>query len=121
MRDTFAALKTYLTSFNLPAYSNETVPDTVELPYITYPINEPEWDQKASFYIQIWDRTTNLTGILSKADEILADIGQGKRIATPEGYLFIWPENPKVQVMREDDVLSAYINLSLNAYHMPGS
>ena len=36
------------------------------------------------------------------------------------GYLVIWPETPLVQIMVDGNYRSAYINLSINTYHIPG-
>jgi len=115
-----AALKTFASGFGLPAYANGSVPDPVDLPYITFPIVEPEWNQKASFYMQIWHRTTSNTELLTKADEICGEIGTGLIINFEGGYLVIWPESPLVQLMVDGDFRSVYINLSINAYHVPG-
>lgn len=115
-----AALKTFASGFGLPAYANGSVPDPVTLPYITFPIVEPEWNQKASFYLQVWHRTTSNTELLTKADEICGAIGTGLIINFEGGYLVIWPESPLVQLMVDGDFRSAYINLSINAYHVPG-
>ena len=120
MRQVAAALKTFASSFGLPAYAKGTVPDPVELPYITFPIVEPEWNQKASFYIQVWHRSTTNTDLLNTADAIVAEIGIGKEIDIEGGHLVIWPETPKIQLMVDGDFRSAYINLSINAYHVPG-
>jgi hypothetical protein len=120
MYDTAAALKTFFSGFDLPAYQEGTVPEDVQLPYITYSIAEPEWNQKASMYARVWDRTKYNTGIIQKADQITEAIGQGAKIPLDGGYLLIWPENPLIQIMVDGDFRSAYINLSINAYHMPG-
>jgi len=115
-----AALKTFCSGFGLPAYAVGSVPDPVELPYITYPVVEPEWSSKASFYIQVWNRATTNTLILEKADEIVGAIGTGKIIPLEGGELVLWTESPTIQVMVNGDFRSAYINLSINAYHVPG-
>ena len=115
-----AALKTFFSGFGLPAYAVNSVPDEVQLPYITFSLAEPEWNQKATMYAQVWDRTRSNTGIIRKADQITAAIGEGLRIPLEGGYLVIWPETPKVQIMVDGDFRSAYINLSINTYHMPG-
>lgn len=121
MRDTAAALKKYLSSFGLPAYTIGSVPVNVALPYITFPAVEPEWTEKATFYIQIWYRATDNAALFAKADEIRQDIGEGKRIRTGSGIIVIWPESPAVQLMVDGDVRSAYMNFSVNAYHLPGA
>lgn len=115
-----AALKTFASGFGLPAYAVGSVPDPVELPYITYPVLEPEWGKKASFYLQIWHRSTTNTALLNKADQICRDISVGKIIDLEGGHLVIWPESPLVQLMVDGDFRSAYINLSINAYHVAG-
>ena len=116
-----AALKTFFGGFGLPAYSEDSVPDNANLPYITYKAGVPEWNQKATMYAQVWDRTKSNTGIIKKADQITAAIGDtGKRIAFEGGYLVIWPENPLIQIMVNGDFRSAYINLSINSYNLPG-
>lgn len=120
MRQVAAAMKTFVSGFGLPAYASDNVPLEVELPYITYPIVEPEWNQKASFYIQIWYRATGYSDLLEKADQIVREIGTGITISTDDGYIVIYPESPLIQTMVDGDFRSAYINLSINAYHVPG-
>lgn len=120
MYQTAKALKTFFSGFGLPAYSEDSVRDDVTLPYITYSLAEPEWNQKATLYAQVWDRSVSNNLILQKADQITADIFDGKRIPLEDGYLVIWPESPLIQVRVDGEVRSAYINLSINAYHTPG-
>ena len=115
-----AALKTFFSGFDLPAYTVDSVPDDVQLPYIAYSVSSPEWDQKASMYAQVWDRTKSNTRIIRVADQITAAIGTGVTIPTNDGYLVIWPETPLIQILVDGDFRSAYINLSINNYHMPG-
>ena len=120
MYNAAVALKVFFSDFGLPAYTVGSVPDDVELPYITYSLSVPEWNAKASMYAQVWDRTTSNELIIRKADEIAAAIGQGKIIDCDGGYLAIWPETPLIQIMTDGDYRSAYINLSVNAYQNPG-
>ena len=116
-----AALKTFFSSFGLPAYQEGTIPDDVTLPYIAFSLSSPEWDQKASLYVKVWDRTTSNAALIRKADQITAAIGGRKRIALDgDGHLVIWPETPEVQIQADGDFRFALINLSINAYHLPG-
>ena len=116
-----AALKTFFSGFGLPAYAENTVPEDVQLPYITFSLSAPEWNQKASGYAQVWDRSKSNTRIIEKADQITAAIGDaGKRLSFDGGYLVIWPESPLIQIMTDGDYRSAYINFSINSYHLPG-
>ena len=115
-----AALKTFFSGFGLNAYQENTVPSDAAMPYITFSLNVPEWNQKASNYARVWDKTRSNTGLIKKADQITAAIGEMKSIAFEGGYLVIWPETPLTQILVDGDVRSAYINLSINAYNMPG-
>ena len=121
MRALAKALKSFYESFDLPAYAVGTVPDDVPVPYLTYPINEPEWNQKTTSYVQGWFRTTSNAELTAKADEIIKAIGVGVTITTDSGYLVIYPDTPLVQLMTDGDYRSFYINLSINSYQMPGA
>ena len=120
MLNTAATLKTFFGGFGLPAYTLESVPENVDLPYITYPLVEPEWNEQASFYCQIWYRKNRLADLLAKADQVVAAIGTMKQFKQPGGYLVIYPSTPLIQILTDEDSQSAYIMLSINAYHMPG-
>ena len=120
MRATAKALKQFVGSFGLPAYTVQSVPKDVNVPYLTYPLTEPEWNQKATFYIQGWYRSTSNAELTAKADQIIEYIGTGITINTDGGYLVIYPESPLVQMLVDGDYRSFYINLSINVYQRPG-
>lgn len=120
MRAVAKALKEFVSGFGIPAYTVETVPKDVQPPYLVYPLVEPEWNQKATFYIQGWYRTTSNAELAEKADQILREVGTGITISTRSGFLVIYPESPLVQLMTNEDYRSFYINLAINAYQMPG-
>ena len=122
MRKAIQALNTYLNGFGLDAYAEDSVPDNAEFPYITYSVVNPEWQQKATFFVRVWYRSTSNADLLEKADQILNDIGEGRRIPYNGGMVALWPESPTAQVMvdlNDRSVRYAYINLSLNNYYKP--
>ena len=121
MLNTARTLKTFFSSFSIPAYTLESVPENTPLPYITYPLTEPEWNEQSSFYCQVWYPKNRLADLLSKADQIAAAIGVEKKFEQPGGYLVIYPSTPLIQILTDDDTQSAYINLAINAYHLPGN
>lgn len=121
MKATAKALKSFVGGFGLPAYTTQSVPKDVQAPYLTYPLVEPEWNQKATFYIQGWFRTTSNEELTSYADEIIREVGTGITINTESGYLVIYPESPLCQMTVDGDYRSFYINLSINVYQMPGA
>lgn len=119
MIQTAKALYTFFSGFGIAAYTSETVPDDAQLPYLTYPLQEPPWDQKATFYATVYYRnaTSNFES-LAKADEITEAIGEGALIPCDGGFLVLRPETPLIQELPPNgDVRGAYINLSINAYH----
>lgn len=115
-----AAVKAFYSGFGFPAYQEGTVPDDVSLPYISYSLSVPEWNEKASHYVRVWDRTKSNTRIIKIADQIAEAIGIGKKIEFDGGYLYIWPETPMTQIEVDGDERYAYINLSINSYNLPG-
>lgn len=121
MRATAKALKEFVGSFDLPAYMKGAVPKDITVPYLVYPLTQPEWNQKATFYIQGWYRSTELTALTAKADEIVKEIGVGITIETESGYLVIYPETPLIQIEQSGDFRYFYINLSINSYQTPGA
>ena len=121
MRALAKALKEFVGGFGLPAYTVGSVPDDVSVPYLVFPLKEPEWSQKTTFYIQGWFRTTSNEELTSVADEIISAIGTGITITTDSGYLVIYPDTPLVQLMTDGDYRSFYISLSINVFQMPGA
>ena len=120
MKSLAKALHDFVGGFGLPAYTPQTIPKDVSVPYLVYPLIEPRWDQKATFYIQGWYRTTSNAELTAKSDAILREIGEGVTIKTISGYLVIYPETPLVQIDITGDYRTFYINLSINSYQMPG-
>ena len=78
MINTAQTLKTFFGSFDLPAYTLESIPDEVELPYISFLLSEPDWDTQTDTYCQVWYPKNQLGDLLTKADQIAAAIGTGK-------------------------------------------
>lgn len=121
MRTAAKAMKEFFSGFGLPAYTVETVPEDVPIPYLAYSLQEPEWNQKTTCYVQGWYRSTSNAALAEKADEIVRAIGTGIRLNTGVGLVSIYPDTPLVQLMTDGDYRSFYINLSINVYQMPGA
>ena len=119
MLNTAATLKTFFSGFDLPAYTEDSVPDTVTLPYIIYPLVDPEWDVQAMFYCRVYYPKNRLADLLAKADQIKAAIGTQKTFTQTGGYLVLYPSND-VNVGTDEYSQYVHINLAINAYHMPG-
>lgn len=120
MKTTAQTLKTFFSGFDIPAYTLQSVPDEVKLPYLTYQLIEPEWNEQASMYCRVWYPKKRLPDLLAKADQIVAAIGTGKEFAQTGGYIVLYPSTPLIQIMSDEHTQSAHIMLTINAYHMPG-
>ena len=123
MTATATALYKFYSSFGLPAFQADTVPDDAALPYITYSYVEPEWETSATHYAQVFMRTNSNEALLAKAGQIVRAIGTRKDLKCDGGYVVLHPASPLVQIMHDssnDDIRIAYINLQLDALHTPG-
>lgn len=103
MMQTAQALRDFFSSFGVPAYMSGNIPDNVTMPYITYDIVEPEPFATAQFNASVWYRSTGLSEVVAKADEIKAAIGNGKDIKTDSGVIHIFRDNgvPFIQIMND--------------------
>ena len=119
MINTAVALYDFWSSFGLPAYTTNTVPDEATLPYITYSLVESESLEPATHYAQVWYRDTSNAELLGKVDAIKAAIGTGIRLQCNGGYVVLRPSTPFVQLMADENPENryAYINLQINCYH----
>lgn len=120
MMATARALTDWFSQFGIGVYLDGDVPDDAQAPYMTIPLKEPEWSRPTAYQFNVWYRTTSNVEPLSKADEIIAAVGVGVRIPCDGGVLVLWPDNPLVYAMTDEDYRGAHINLVLNAYKMPG-
>lgn len=118
MTNTAKALKAFYSGFNLPAYSENDVPDDAALPYITYSVVTPGYLDAATHQCRVWYRNTTPVNAYAKADEIVAAIGDGIVL---DGGVCLRPSVPLMQKQPTEDTLQiVYINLQINTYHMIG-
>ena len=120
MINTAQALYQFYSSFGIPAYTTDTVPDDAQLPYITYNLTETEPLQSATHYAQVWYKSTSNAALFAKVDQIKAAIGEGILIPCTGGYVSLRPASPYVQMMTDavPEIRYAYINLQINCYHL---
>lgn len=113
------ALKSFFSEF-LPAFTLESVPDEVTLPYITFPMNEPRWNSQGNTYCQIWYPKEHLVELTETADQIMGAIGDGVKLEIDGGYVMLYLADMQAQILTDTSTQSAYISLLVNAYHKPG-
>ncbi len=71
MKDRKEMLYDFWSSFGLPAYEENSVPEDATYPRITYEASEGGFDAVLSLSASIWDRTNRGTAFIdAKADEI---------------------------------------------------
>lgn len=121
LKTTAAKLKLFFSGFGLPAYARQSVPDEVNLPYIAYDLIEPRWDRQANLSCQVYYPKQQLEQLLTKADEVMAAIGEGIQIDMPHGYLMLYLADQQAQIMNDDWTQSAYLSLLVNSYNTPGT
>lgn len=111
------ALNTFWNSFELPAYDENTVPDDVEMPYITYSVGTASLGETISLYASIWYYSTRWEDISRKAIEIGKYIGIG---GTSQFYTGgrIWikrgiPFSQRMSEPGNDAVRRIYLNIEV--------
>lgn len=119
--DKAQAIHSFWSSFGIPAYDQNTLPNDEktadhrpEPPYITYAVIENSLNAPVALSGSIWYRSTSWADISKKADEIAAEIGYGhKMIKIDGGYLYITKGSPFAQRMTDEDdsIRRIYINL----------
>lgn len=100
--NTAQALQLFWSSFNLPAYDENTVPDKATLPYITYEVGDDFFGEQAARSASLWYRSTSWEDITQKEQEIASYIGRGGRmISVDGGAIWIKRGSPWAQRMAE--------------------
>ena len=111
-----AAIYQFWASFGLPAYEENSVPDTSTFPYITYQLVTDSFENEVILTGSIWYRDTSWLSVNTKAEEISQDIGLGgKLIDCDGGKIWLKRGSPFAQNMGDDTddlIKRKYINLS---------
>lgn len=113
--DAEQAIHSFWSSFGLTAYDENSVPDTAELPYITYSLSYDTFDHQVSMVANLWYQSTSWKAITNKMHEISEGITQsGKVIVIDNGYIWIKRGSPFGQRMGdvENNIKRMLINVS---------
>lgn len=96
------ALQMFWSSFGLPAYDSNTVPDGAELPYITYEFKSGSLGDDVFLTASLWYHDTSWAPISRKSFEIASYLGQGGASQPYDnGRIWIRRGNPFAQRMNE--------------------
>lgn len=94
----------FWSSFGIPAYDENSVPEGAEYPYITYQVITSDYDQGIFPTASIWYRSDSWQGIDQKLNEISRYIEEMLPIPMENGgYMHINKGSPFAQRMTEDD------------------
>lgn len=112
------AIHNFWSSFKLPAYDQNTVPQTANMPYITYNVSEAEIDNYVGLYGSLWYRGTSWEQAELKAKDIAEYIVRMNPIKIDGGYLKLAMGTPFAQRLPDEDdtVRRIYINLQAEFY-----
>lgn len=82
--DRWQALNQFWSSFGVPAYEENSVPDLRDLtfPYITYQATVGGWDEPVTVTASIWDKNSSWANV----DELSDTIERAIRLADPVRY-----------------------------------
>lgn len=112
-----AAFHEFMSSFGLTAYAATAVPDSAEMPYITYTWAEGAWgDGATAVQADIWYRTESEAEPNAKVAELSKRLGLGGVCLPCEaGVLWVRRGSPFAQAVEDADnsVKRRYINLEL--------
>lgn len=112
------ALNSFWKSFGIPAYIEDTLPSDVHIPYITYTLTQPGWQESASIQARVWYKGTNYNAVMAKVDEIANTIGEGFSIPTEDGNVVLYKDVnfSQIQPFPDSDLRVVYLNLIINAH-----
>ena len=112
------SLYEFWSSFGIPAYAEDGVPDNAVLPYITYSVVNPDWDSASSINARVWYRDTSYVSISSKLDEISDRIGDGLSIATENDMVILFKDDNFIQFQPYNDNTMKIAYLSMIIMHL---
>ena len=120
MTELAKALNSFWSSFGIPAYIEENVPEEAQLPYITYTLVEPDWRDTVTHQARVWYRTNSVAVINQKLDEIRFAISSaGKMVRSDSGFLWLKRGKPFIQFQPYDadpNIKVGYINIELDVF-----
>lgn len=89
-----SALHSFFSSFGLPAFVDTSVPDTAELPYLTYSGASDAQFGEVSLTVRVWYYSDSESIPNEKAEEIGREIDSMHPIPCDGGYLWLRRGSP---------------------------
>ena len=111
------ALTAFWNGFTWKAYDETSVPDSAQLPYITFEGSLDNFGNEVAVTASLWDRSTSWKSVTDKEAEIADYITRGGRmIAFDGGVFWIKRQSPWAQRMSEssdENIRRIVLNLSI--------
>lgn len=108
------ALHSFWSSFGVPAYDENTVPDDAKLPYITYQVVTDNYDAVTPLNASIWDKSDSWGKVTDLSHEVAQRLNEMGCIKIDDGWLHISRGSPFAQRMGEQD--RTIRRVSINVY-----
>lgn len=112
--DKWQTLQEFWSSFDIPAYDENSVPDGAVMPYITYMAETAGFEVPVLLTASVWYMSTSWVDASKKADEIAERLSPYCLLKMDnEEYLFLTKGSPFAQRMKDEDdrVKRVYINI----------
>ena len=115
--DKSQAIHKFWSSFSIPAYDENSVPDDAQMPYITYNVVTNSIGNVSLLTASVWYRSTSWFEISKKVDEIAEKLASNGFYSDTldNGVMWLVQGNPFAQRMSdpEDDMIRRYyLNVS---------
>ena len=111
--DKWQALQSFFSSFGLTAYDESSVPESAQLPYITYQAAVDSLDSPVVLTGDLYYKSTSWTEISQKADEINDALKNGVIMPLDIGFLWLVRGSPFAQRINEDSDTLKHIYIVL--------
>lgn len=111
------ALHEFFSSFGVPAYDENTIPDDAKLPYITYSVTVDNYDNICPLNMAIWDKGQSWQSVTELSHEVAKKVDNMGRIRIDDGLVYITRGSPFAQRMADEsnkEIRRIVINLWVN-------
>lgn len=105
MDNKWQAQQTFWSSFGIPAYDENTVPDGATMPYITYEAVSGNLGAQTTISASLWYRSNSWAEISQKADQIAQQIALAEKpaIKIDNGFMKVRLPNGMPFAQRMDE------------------
>lgn len=110
------AIHNFWSSFDVPAYDENTVPDDASLPRITYEVHTDSFGYPLILSASIWDRSKSWGTVTTLCDKIATRLSQGGQMVHYDGgAMWIKKSMPFAQRMgdTDDSIRRIIINIEI--------